>query len=872
MFQIIGRLLFAGFILIVGCALPLMSRAADEDTWTVIISEINWGGSSISSADEWIELTNLTNETIDLSGWTIQGAASSNGTLTLPSDSTIEPYSTFLISNYDELNTKSALVVTPKYVTTGISLSNSRLSLMLVDGTGERRDAANDGSKPFSGRVGATGTGSDGGGFASMVRTWPVRDGTVAGSWTDAVESVGFDEEVEDMGSPGNVEGGFEMVEIGPSNGLQEIEEVEESMEVEEVINITVSEDSEEVVKTEEIIETTESVTASDTPSDGVNTTQSSHSEVEVTEINPEEIASPTEDQMARNHTMDHTETERFTYPTGTLLINELVSDADVEWVEIVNPYNNIIPLLDWSVRDASGKQTELPDQLLGMGQFVVLKNPKGKLNNTGDKIELLDPNSVIIDAVTYGTEKVLIAKKPNSLARNVDGEWVVTTSVTMGEVNILSPVILKVPVENSKPKASIEKINSKIEALNPKKIEKVKIQTEVEKKEEIIEPMTLRLSEIYPNTMGSDLMEEFIEIENYGSEPVPMDGWVLIDAGKKIFSFDSTSEILPQHFLTLSREETHIALNNTSDTLALFAPDATLIDSLSYESPPKGSSYILVGSVWNWSTDHSPDEPNDVSTDEVVGPARVATASTYRKGVKAVSSWIEGTVLVGPGVFGKQIFYLMTEAGGLQIYKYDADFPDMDVGDQISVTGTFTESRGERRLKIGSSDEILITGSHEPIDSEPIELASLSQADHGRLVTVTGTVVSRAGKKIILENNGVQLTIRVADGTDIDAATFARGAEMEVTGLVVAANKTITLLPRTKDDVVLTTPPITEQTIVAATGKETRSSTDRSIAFAITILTILGLTLYSWIHLIPKWKLLYAKHRAVRTASQTAR
>jgi len=38
----------------------------------VVINEIAWGGTKISSDDEWIELVNNTGETIDLSGWTLR--------------------------------------------------------------------------------------------------------------------------------------------------------------------------------------------------------------------------------------------------------------------------------------------------------------------------------------------------------------------------------------------------------------------------------------------------------------------------------------------------------------------------------------------------------------------------------------------------------------------------------------------------------------------------------------------------------------------------------------------------------------------------------------------------------------------------------
>lgn len=42
---------------------------------SVIISEVAWGGTAASTADEWIELHNPTTQTISLAGWTLQGTS-----------------------------------------------------------------------------------------------------------------------------------------------------------------------------------------------------------------------------------------------------------------------------------------------------------------------------------------------------------------------------------------------------------------------------------------------------------------------------------------------------------------------------------------------------------------------------------------------------------------------------------------------------------------------------------------------------------------------------------------------------------------------------------------------------------------------------
>src|SRR3989338_10481337 len=139
-------LLFFGFLSI--GFFPILSHAQANH---VYLSEIAWAGSSLSTSDEWLELFNPLNEAIDLSGWSIEGAASSQGTLLIPSGSFIEPGQTFLVSNYSADNEKSTLNSLPNYVTSDISLSNSSLKLTLKDAQGIVVDLAGDGNSPFAG-------------------------------------------------------------------------------------------------------------------------------------------------------------------------------------------------------------------------------------------------------------------------------------------------------------------------------------------------------------------------------------------------------------------------------------------------------------------------------------------------------------------------------------------------------------------------------------------------------------------------------------------------------------------------------------------------------------------------------------------------
>ncbi|MFZ5363880.1 MAG: lamin tail domain-containing protein [Patescibacteria group bacterium] len=161
----------------------------------VVINEIMWMGSTASSADEWIELKNTTNSDIDLSGWTIDGAGTSGGAITITASYTIIPaHGYFLISNYSENNASSKLDVIPNLVTTNISLPNTQLLLILKDTTGAEIDRADDGSgPPLAG---------DNTNKYSMERNDAPGDGSLATSWHTATTSSGFDAGAIERGTP----------------------------------------------------------------------------------------------------------------------------------------------------------------------------------------------------------------------------------------------------------------------------------------------------------------------------------------------------------------------------------------------------------------------------------------------------------------------------------------------------------------------------------------------------------------------------------------------------------------------------------------------------------------------------------------------
>lgn len=116
----------------------------------VIINEVMWMGSVGHGNDEWIELLNTTGHDISIKNWNIEGAVSGSGHLEIaggpggPSaDIVIPAYGYFLIANYDDGDSDSALAVSPDLVKSNLSLANDydgNGALILKDSHGNTID------------------------------------------------------------------------------------------------------------------------------------------------------------------------------------------------------------------------------------------------------------------------------------------------------------------------------------------------------------------------------------------------------------------------------------------------------------------------------------------------------------------------------------------------------------------------------------------------------------------------------------------------------------------------------------------------------------------------------------------------------------
>jgi len=128
-------------------------------------------------------------------------------------------------------------------------------------------------------------------------------------------------------------------------------------------------------------------------------------------------------------------------YPSG-VIINEILPspeglDSEEEWIEIFNQNNFEVNLFGWQITDLEGKTNTytFPKEMKILAKgFLILFRPVSKitLNNSGDGLNLIQPDGKITDSLNY--EK---APRGESFSQTESG-WIWSSTLTPGSTNII--------------------------------------------------------------------------------------------------------------------------------------------------------------------------------------------------------------------------------------------------------------------------------------------------------------------------------------------------------------------------------------------------------------------------------------------------
>lgn len=933
MLKLFDRYWIALVMILTIAALPMRTQASAP---AIVFSEVAWAGSSVSSSDEWIELTNISDETLDLTGWSITGGGSSESNLVFPEESFVAPHSTFLITNYAYAHENTALGVEPNFVTATLSLPNGGFNLALYDDENTLVDVAGTDGAPLAGRSGGSAD-TDDGRYRSMVRVDRLTDGSLQESWTDATSSQGFLEGLTDYGTPGTVlfsefiqeeeeteelaeevlEGSMRINEfvVDPNEGENEwIELKNEHSETVDLAGWTI----EDAVGKQTILEGTvepgmyvliesplrklnndaDSVILKDTeglvvdsvtygtdevpaPKDGSALARNQEGVFELTyqptpgsqnlidSEKPEVVEEVTEEELVIEEIVEeevledaveeevveevdlsqeepHAEevvVKEFeevveNSPSYEIRVSEFVVDPvgeELEWIELYNGSSVEAVLTGWSIEDASGKSTDLSEVVIQADSYTLIESPKGKLNNDGDTIVLKDGNGMIVESVTYGTDSYPVPKDGDALARN--GEvFEITQIPTPGNPNLIFVALERID--------QIEPVEEVVATPPVSSTETEELVVEEEVFEETVIRKTLRFVTLYPNTAGSDETEEYIEIQNTGSESIDLKDYAIEDGSTDRYTFLDSVLLVGGATMKLIRPQTKLTLNNTGDTLELIAPDAEVIDIVTYGNTAKGAIYRSVSGTWTWegavtvsSKPNTTSFSSTTSNNQTVLSTTVAQAKMEADGRQVKLS---GVVTASPGVFGSQIFYLEDETGGIQIYLYNGDFPDLATGDGVEVTGALSTSRGERRVKLTGATGVTLQRGASSQHVDTISLSNIDASFVGNLLSTTGQIQSKNSTKLTLESSGATLTIYLKNNPAIDPNLFERGDTLTITGVLTSYDGELRLRPRSVDDMVA------NEEVLASTATTSNTPTNDAgssgIMLLLSTIAVLGL------------------------------
>ena len=375
----------------------------------MVINELMW------DATEYVELLNTTNEAISLNGWTLtrQKPDGDEKIIITFDEEVIIPAADFLLIEKKE----EASAIAADVITSSLTLVNSGELVTLRDEVGTVIDQANQLGSWFAGENTTEGV--------AMERADAGASGTSAASWHTSVGTVG-----ERNGTPGAVNsapainqpptGEITAPETGTTGTA--ITFMAKDVQDPDGDSVTVawsfgdggSATGTEVTHTYSSAET---FVVSMSMSDGVNETEVAHT---IT--------------ITKRTYVDHVAINEF-------LVNPTGSDADNEFIELINTSDDEVDIGGWQLDDKEGGSSTytIPSdtKLSGRG---ILSFPRTEtkiaLNNSGDTVRLLDPESATKFSYTYS------GAVPEGQSHNRENDtFTLSTTPTPGEANkITSP------------------------------------------------------------------------------------------------------------------------------------------------------------------------------------------------------------------------------------------------------------------------------------------------------------------------------------------------------------------------------------------------------------------------------------------------
>lgn len=453
------------------------------------------------------------------------------------------------------------------------------------------------------------------------------------------------------------------------------------------------------------------------------------------------------------------------------LVISEIFpcpETGEYEWIEFYNPgsENIVSSKMEYTIEDGTGVPFYIYEDIPAKSYKVIRYHTETftniLMNNDGDKL-VLKKNGEVVDSIVYGNwptekeQKYSAPAKGKSLSRYpINSDMFITLNPSPGS-------------ENIKP----------------------------------YYPDCIMINEVLPDPEDGS-RNEFIELYNNCDAAIDLSGWQIddIEGGSNPYSFDKVS-IEPKNYLVIFKTETRISLNNDKDSVRLIDPNGELRSMITYDESTMGESYAYFEDGWVWTSQETPNMKNickpseNIYLQQIVIGIVEARALALKEKVR-----VSGFVTVAPGILSDQYFYIQDSTGGLQVYCYKKDFPELKIGDELTIAGELSEISGERRIKISSSMDISKTNQSNLIEPVAVEIKDIKEQLEGQYVTVTGKVSDPSVSTFYITNGSNTVKIIIKDKTGIEKPRLKRGQKISISGIVSEYKGEYRILPTRQEDV----------------------------------------------------------------------
>lgn len=365
-------------------------------------------------------------------------------------------------------------------------------------------------------------------------------------------------------------------------------------------------------------------------------------------------------------------------------------------------------------------------------------------------------------------------------------------------------------------------------------------------------DPNALRLNEILPNPKGVD-RTEFIELKNSSFLPVNLSGYSLRGEKQELWRGISDTILLSGELFVVDSAMLSKQLLNTKDVLSLIAPNGTIPESIDYEDAPEGQSLSKSSAGnWLWSDrptegqenavdyyDSPPSEDEDRETDELASTSEVTTSVRSKKtSSHNARVHLEGVVSAGLGILGKNILYVSGPTN-IQVYVSSQHIPKVVPGDRVSISGILSESNGETRIRLDKNSTFTIIRHEKLPDAKRVDIADIGEDVKAALVQVKGDVTQARWPYVTLNDGNDEIQIMFKRSAGFAGMPLREGAHASVSGILQQGAGGYKIVPRDAADIQI------DRTtrIDTVSGKQSPASKTRStvLAGALAVAVIAG-------------------------------